>query len=606
MLRKPFVFGFLSLMLSASAQAQNYVPGEVIVKLKSKHGSAETYSFMGKAGSSHKIALKQSFSRMNMYHFGLKPGAKVEDALADLKNDPTVLYAEPNYYLTKSADTGLQQTFSAEEIHTASAQSQSANLATSANIGAQSVWVASGMPQTRPIVAVIDTGLDTTHNVFATSGAVWTNPGEIAGNHIDDDSNGFVDDVHGWNFVDNSPTMYDDDGHGTHVSGVILSLDQNIFAATLQPAKIQIMPLKFLNGNGVGTTSDAIRAIYYAANMGAAVLNNSWGGSDYSAALHEAVAYSYDKGAVFVAAAGNSHSNNDALPMYPSSYGVPNVVSVAATTDYDYLASFSNYGGSTVHLGSPGVYILSTIPNNTFGTMSGTSMATPFVAGTAAQIKVSSPNMLAFQVREILVAQTHSVSQLQGRVSSSGRLDSSGAVTYAKTASVDSSQPPYTISYAGDRELASTMTGTGCGLVRSMDEKGGEPPFGSSFAVVCLLLAPIVVLLALRLRSPENRRKHERFKVNSDVRISVGDRELVGSISSLSLGGAQVNTTALLQDGGLVTLSISSPNGDEKVEIAGRVVWSAANKAYGVAFDQAQQSVLSRIGDWTRSLKRAA
>jgi hypothetical protein len=110
----------------------------------------------------------------------------------------------------------------------------------------------------------------------------------------------------------------------------------------------------------------------------------------------------------------------------------------------------------------------------------------------------------------------------------------------------------------------------------------------------------------LRMQAPENRRRYERFKINSDVRISVGDRELIGSISSLSLGGAQVNTTALLQDGGLVTLSISSPTGDEKVEVAGRVVWSAANKAYGVAFDQAPQSVLSRIADWTYGLKRTS
>jgi len=112
--------------------------------------------------------------------------------------------------------------------------------------------------------------------------------------------------------------------------------------------------------------------------------------------------------------------------------------------------------------------------------------------------------------------------------------------------------------------------------------------------------------LVLRTQAPENRRKFERFKINSDVRISVGDRELIGSISTLSLGGAQVNTTALLQDGGLITLSISSPTGDEKVEVAGRVVWSAANKAYGVAFDGAPQSVLSRISDWTQGLKRAA
>jgi hypothetical protein len=108
----------------------------------------------------------------------------------------------------------------------------------------------------------------------------------------------------------------------------------------------------------------------------------------------------------------------------------------------------------------------------------------------------------------------------------------------------------------------------------------------------------------MRLRAPQNRRQHERFKINSDVRISIGDRELVGSVSSISLGGAQINTSALLQDGGIVSLSISSPDGAEKVEVAGRVVWSEANKAYGVAFDRTPQSVLSQISDWTRGLQK--
>ena len=137
----------------------------------------------------------------------------------------------------------------------------------------------------------------------------------------------------------------------------------------------------------------------------------------------------------------------------------------------------------------------------------------------------------------------------------------------------------------------------------------GEPPFGSgggALAIVGLIFLPVLVLFGLRMRAPEQRRKHERFKINSDVRISVGDRELVGNISSLSLGGVQVNTTALLQDGGLISMCISSPDGSEKVEVAGRVVWSEANKAYGVAFDKAPQSVLSRFCDWTANLKRDA
>lgn len=586
--------------------AQNYVPGEIIVKLKSESGSPKSYQFLGKATAEKAMSLKASWGKFGMYHFALKPGQSVESALDDIRKDPEVQYAEPNYIFSKADDVGMQQTFSAEQIQAQSLNSQSYQ-ATSANIGVQSVWSSSsGMPAEKPVVAIIDTGLDTAHYVIQDTQALWTNPGEIPGNGVDDDGNGYVDDVHGWNFVDNSGTLYDDDGHGTHVTGIILSIDQNIYTTPLREARIKVMPLKFLNGNGVGTTSNAIRAIYYAVNNGASVINNSWGGTSYSAALHEAVAYTYTKKAVFVAAAGNSGLNNDATPMYPASYDVPNVISILATTDYDYKASFSNFGAHTVHLGSPGVFILSTVPNDAFGTSSGTSMAAPFVTGTAAQMKVESPNMLGYQIKTILTSQYTSVAQLNGQVETSGRLNSGLAVNYSKTASVDGAQPNYTINYLADRDLASNVAGGGgCGTVRALSGDG-QPPFGSAGAVVLLLLAPVLVLIVMRMRAPANRRKHERFKIHSDVRLMVGDREMVGSISSISLGGVQVNTSALMQDGGMVTMAIASPDGSEKIEVSGRVVWSEANKAYGVAFAQTPQSVLSRIADWTRNLQKAS
>lgn len=604
MCKRPLLAIFI-VIYSSLAWGQQYVPGEVIVKLKSQSGSAASYAFLGKANVEKSMSLKQSWGKMNMYHFALQKGQSVEAAIADLQKDPNVAYAEPNYLLGKmTEDIGLQQTFSAEQVAQATAQS-TGYVSTGAPIGEQSVWQETSISTTKPIVAVIDTGLDTNHYVFKNTGAVWVNPNEIPANGIDDDGNGYIDDVNGWNFVDNSGSIYDDDGHGTHVSGIILSEDQNIFATTLQPAKIQIMPLKFLNGNGVGSTSDAIRAIYYAVNNGASILNNSWGGNTYSAALHEAIAYTYSKGALFVAAAGNAGMNNDSSPMYPANYDVPNVISIAATTDYDYLASFSNYGASSVHIASPGVYIMSTLPGDYFGTMSGTSMATPFVSGTAAQMKAQSPNMLGYQLKTILMTQKDSLSQLSGKVQTSGRLDSASSVTYAKTAQVDATQPSYTLSLQADRGLASNVTAGGCGTVHALDE-GGPTPWGGAATVMLFVLAPAVVLMVMRMRAPKLRRKHERFNINSDVRISVGDRELVGSVSSISLGGACVNTSALLQDGGLVTLTIASPGGDEKVEVSGRVVWSEANKSYGVAFAQAPQSVLSRIADWTKGLQKAS
>ncbi|MBX3022365.1 MAG: S8 family serine peptidase [Bdellovibrionales bacterium] len=607
MFARALIISVLAALLPFSALAQNYIPGEVIVKLKSQAGTADSYAFVGKATSDKEMVLKESWGKMNLYHFAVRKGETVESAIAALQQDPNVLYAEPNWIIEKTSDVGFHQIFSAEEIHAAAANSQASFMATSANIGVQSVWSSSSSSSNdKPIVAVIDTGLDTNHFVFTNSGAIYTNPDEIPGNGVDDDGNGYIDDVHGWNFVDNSPTMYDDDGHGTHVSGIILSIDQNIYTTPLQAAKIRIMPLKFLNGDGVGTTSNAIRAIYYAANNGASVLNNSWGGSEYSAALHEAVAYTYTKGALFVAAAGNAGSNNDSRAMFPANYNVPNVIAVAATTDYDYLAAFSNFGVSSVHLGSPGVSIYSTTPHNNFGTSSGTSMAAPFVAGTAAQIKVNSPHMLGYQIKQILNGHNAAVNELVGKVQSGGRLNSADAVTFSKTAAVDGAQPAYTLTYQADRQLASNIAGAGgCGTVRALGGSDGEPPFGSAALVIALIFAPLAILTYMRLRTPVQRRKHERFKIDSDVRISVGGRELVGSVSTISLGGVQVNTSALLQDGGTVTLAISSPDGAEKIEVAGHVVWSEANKAYGVAFDHTPQSVLTRIADWTKGLQKA-
>lgn len=598
-----------SLLFSLTAAAQDYVPGEVIVKLKGQQSSIGTYSFMGKANMDKGMVLKESWGKMNMHHFAVGKGQTVDEAVAELRRDPEVEYAEPNYILKKATEPGmLEAQYTAQEVMANAEQAQGANMATGAAIDVQTVWSsATAQSTTRPIVAVIDTGLDTTHYVIENTDALWTNTDEIPGNGIDDDGNGYVDDVHGWNFVSNSGTMIDDDGHGTHVSGIVLSVDQNIYASTLHRSKIEIMPLKFLDGNGSGSTSNAIRAIYYAVNNGATVLNNSWGGSSYSSSLLEAINYSYSKGAIFVAAAGNAGTNNDSAPMYPSNYSVPNVLSVAATTDSDYKASFSNFGKTTVNLGSPGVYILSTIPGDAFGTMSGTSMATPFVAGTAAQMKVASPNMLGYQVKSIILNKAFVTSKLTNAVSTSGRLSSASAVSAAGTASVETSQPSYSTSGSADRQLASAIAGGGCGTVKALTSSSGEPPFSSGAGVVlALVLAPLAMLVVMRLRNPASKRRFERFKIDSDVRISVGDRELVGSLSSISLGGAQVNTSALLQDGGMVTLSISSPDGGEKVDVSGRVVWSEANKAYGVAFDHAPQSALSRIADWTKGLQKAS
>lgn len=606
--------------------AQDYVPGEVIVKLRSQDGSQDSFAFMGKAHSDKKMTLKSSFGKMNMYHFALGKGKTVEATLAELRTDPNVEYAEPNYLFRKSDDTGIIRTYTVQELRDIAAMAPATwstggadiNLSAfhqSKNVSAQSAGKA--------IVAVIDTGLDLNHEVFADTDAIWTNTGEIANNNIDDDDNGYVDDINGWNFVDNSKTMYDDDGHGTHVSGIIMSVDQDVLAVTLTDSRIAIMPLKFLDDDGVGSTSNAIRAIYYAVNNGAQVLNNSWGGPSYSGSLHEAIAYAYSKGVVFVAAAGNSAGNNDSYPMYPASYDVPNVVSVAATTSTDTLASFSNFGKNTVHLGSPGVMIYSTLPNGWnggWGSSSGTSMAAPFVAGVAIQMKVEAPSMLAFQIKSIIFSQADAVGALNNKVYTNSRLNAANSINYSANASVDSSQPAYYGSFSQNRELASNLAGAGCGLVsklyrNSKDRFGGgddnnRPSPGPQtwyvLVIIALLAAPMLIAQWMKSDDPAQRRRFERFRINSEVKVHVGDQKLVGSISTISLGGVQLNTEAMLSRGGVVKMQISSPDGKEQFEVEGRVVWSEERKAYGVAFSNAPSSVLSRITNWTKSLQKAS
>ncbi len=277
------------------------------------------------------------------------------------------------------------------------------------------------------VVAVIDTGVDYTHPDLAAN--IWTNPGEIAGNGIDDDGNGFVDDVHGYDFFNNDGDPMDDNMHGTHVAGTIAAVGNNGVGVVGVNWTSSIMALKFLSAEGYGSTSDAIRAINYATMMrerygvNVRVENNSWGGGSYSVSLQNAIKLTGDAGILFVAAAGNSGSNNDAYPQYPASYNCTNIISVAATTQYDTLASFSCYGATSVDIAAPGVNIYSTLPGGRYGALSGTSMASPQVAGAAALAWAVNPYASLETIRNAILGGADPVSALSGRVVTGGRLN---------------------------------------------------------------------------------------------------------------------------------------------------------------------------------------
>ncbi|HAR66857.1 MAG TPA: hypothetical protein DCR55_11670, partial [Lentisphaeria bacterium] len=341
-----------------------------------------------------------------------------------LAGTPGVRYVEPNYILTASAFPNDPRFDELWGLHNTG---QTGGI-DDADIDGPEIWD-QNTGSRDVIVGIIDTGVDYNHEDLAAN--MWTNPGETPGNGIDDDGNGLVDDVYGWDWVDNDNDPVSEDvgvHHGTHVAGTVGAVGDNGVGVTGVSWNVQLMALRFLGANGSGLLSDAISAINYATAQGATLTCNSWGGGGFSQAMVDAIAAAGDAGQLFVAAAGNDGSDNDANPAYPASYDLDNIISVAATNSSDALAGFSNWGLTTVDLAAPGVAILSTQAGNTYGTLSGTSMATPHVAGAAALIHAGNPNATWEDVKATLLDSTDAVSALDGRMVTGGRLNVGNAL----------------------------------------------------------------------------------------------------------------------------------------------------------------------------------
>ena len=330
-----------------------------------------------------------------------------------LRGAHQVRYAEPDYYLHRSVapdDPDYSQQYS---------------LAASGpgTVGAPVAWnVRSNCAK----VAVLDTGTQYDHPDL--SGNVWHNPHEKAGNGIDDDKNGYVDDYYGVNLVSGTGSGIDDDGHGTHVSGIIAAHGNNDTGVSGLCWKGSIVPVKFMNSRGKGSSSDAATGLDYAVKSGAKVVNGSFGSSSKSSALEDAVGYAQSKGVLLVFAAGNDSTDNDAAPEYPAAFTNSNVIAVAAVTQTGALASFSNYGAKSVDLAAPGDSILSTYLNSKYKVLSGTSMAAPIVAAAAAMLKAQDSSLTYSQIRSALLSHTQADAQLQGKVAHPGVLDIASAL----------------------------------------------------------------------------------------------------------------------------------------------------------------------------------
>ncbi|VAW90400.1 Serine protease, subtilase family [hydrothermal vent metagenome] len=373
----------------------------------------------------------------NWWHIKLAKGTDLQQALATLSARPDVEFVEYNYEVRALLTPNDPHFDSLWGLH----NTQQSGGLFDADIDAPEAWD-NNTGDANIIIAVIDTGVDYGHEDLA--GNMWTNSGEIAGNLIDDDGNGYIDDVHGYDFTNTDADPFDDHGHGTHVSGTIAGVGNNGIGVAGVSWNAQIMAVKFLGAGGGGNISDAINSVIYAVNNGAKILNNSWGGGGFSQAMLDAIDAANGAGVLFVAAAGNNGRNNDTSSFYPANYAAPNVISVAATDHNDQRATFSNYGANTVHLGAPGVNTLSTVPTGScsmctsggYRNASGTSMAAPHVSGAAALILDQVPTLSINDLKSRLMDSTDQIPALSGITISEGRLNIATALAFNPNISV--------------------------------------------------------------------------------------------------------------------------------------------------------------------------
>jgi hypothetical protein len=398
----------LAIVLTASKPrtglASPHYPGEFVVSFAPRSVAQDSFSALADSFSANDLtvikklqgnvavlssaALSSSGSHAGVSSFASDLGINSDEICKRLLASRRVDSCTPNYRLSTTDHGGSDPLLSALW-----------GMSDETGIAAVSAWgISTGSNQV--VVAVIDTGVDYTHEDLAAN--IWSNPNEVAGNGIDDDGNGYIDDIRGVNLVLGAPNVndpMDDNQHGTHVAGIIGAVHNNGVGLGGVNSAVKILPIKFMDASGAGRLSDAVAAIDYMVDLkvnrgiNIKVANNSWGGGGYSSVLEGAIQRARDAGIVFVVAAGNEGIDVDLFPSYPGSYEVENVVTVAAIDADQNLASFSNYGGQGVDIAAPGVGINSTVPGQRYATLSGTSMATPHVVGSLALLFSIEPGL---------------------------------------------------------------------------------------------------------------------------------------------------------------------------------------------------------------------
>ena len=357
--------------------------------------------------------------------------ADADAIVAKYSSLPEVEYAEPNFEIALDEAGPLEPILPHDPQFNdqwALANSGQRGGKQGADISATLAWARTTGSEDL-VVAVLDSGVDYTHEDLVSN--MWVRPADMA--PYSDTELGTVDDLNGYNAIDGNSDPMDDNGHGTHCAGIIGAEGENNLGIAGVNWNVRIMPLKFMNSGGFGTTKDAIEAINYVidrkkAGVNVRIISASWGSTQKSRALEDVIRKAYENDILFVAAAGNATTDNDRRPHFPSSYDVPNVISVAALDRNDQLAKFSNYGAKSVAVAAPGVEILSTWLGNQYEEKSGTSMATPVIAGVAALILAENPRMSVDDLRKKIMDSSDPIIALKGKTVTGGRINAAKAL----------------------------------------------------------------------------------------------------------------------------------------------------------------------------------
>lgn len=398
---------------------KNFKEGEVLVKIKAGTSNSSIES----AQKKYNIKSKKNLNKqLDLVKFD-NSKYSLDEMLLNLNSDLNIEYAEPNYISKISSDPENEPYFkSMWGLKNTTNQG--------IDINVETAWKNStGNPNL--VVGVIDTGVDYHHEDLKDN--IWINNKEIANNGIDDDKNGYVDDYNGWDFAYSDNSSYDDNSHGTHVSGTIAASSNGIGIVGIAP-NVKIMPLKAADSKGELYTSDIVSAIEYGVSKGVKLFNCSFGSSDFSQTEYDAIKNS---NALFICAAGNGDTygngmdNDSYVKNYPSSFELLNIVSVASMDKNGYLSTFSNYGVTSVDIAAPGSSIYSTVPGG-YAYKSGTSMATPHVTGVAALVLSADMNLSPIEVKNCILKTTHKLPQLENRIATGAIVDAFGAMAIAK------------------------------------------------------------------------------------------------------------------------------------------------------------------------------